>query len=166
MPSIGQVPQATDFVKYFTTDFLRDLGEMAQLRDELEKRQGLMSVVESAHRDRSDAALELVKAKEIKGNADVAMADAKAAMQKATEKFNAAKARETALDTREAEFDKSVFARESAIDKREKAADAREQQQQHVDNDLAAKKAKLFADDAALQARIKAFQDKVAAISI
>jgi hypothetical protein len=64
MPSIGQVPQATDFVKYFTTDFLKDLGAMAQLRDELEKRQGSMSVVEAAQRDRDEAALELAKAKD------------------------------------------------------------------------------------------------------
>jgi hypothetical protein len=165
MPSIGQVPQATDFVKYFTTDFLRDLGEMAQLRDELEKRQGLMSVIESAHRDRSDAALELVKAQEIKSSADVAMVDAKTAMQKATEKLNTVKARETALDIREAEFNKASAASELAVAKREAqatiAANSLILQQAELDKRLTS----VAEQESALQERVKAFQDKVAALS-
>ena len=36
-----------DYIGYFTKQFLTDLGKMAQLRDELAKRQGALSAVEA-----------------------------------------------------------------------------------------------------------------------
>jgi ABC-type phosphate transport system auxiliary subunit len=47
---------------------------------------------------------------------------------------------------------------------REKASDIREARQQQIQSNLDAKAAQLSADQAALDARVQAFQDKVAAL--
>jgi chromosome segregation ATPase len=163
MPSIGQAPAATDFVKYFTTDFLKDLGTMAQLRDELEKRQGAMSAVEAAQRDREDAAAELTKAK----------ADAASILEDAKKKKAAADEQVALLKVREDNFeaDAKAFIIERAAKSAEltrmlKAAEDREKAQQDAQEILDAKEKQMADDSDALQARIKAFQDKVAAISV
>ena len=39
---------SSKLIDYFTKDFLKDLGKMAVLRDELEKRQGSMTAVDAA----------------------------------------------------------------------------------------------------------------------
>jgi len=163
MPTIDQTPQATDFVKYFTTSFLKDLGAMAQLRDELEKRQGSMSVIEAAQRDRDQAAVELAKAKT---DAAAVLEDAKQRKAKVDELEAKVKAREDALATQTAAFNEASAAKNLALVKREKTVDALAQEQERRQGDLDSKDTQLFADDAALQARIKAFQDKVAAINI
>ena len=46
---------SSKLVDYFSKQFLKDLGEMAVLRDELAKRQGALSAVEDANKLRADA---------------------------------------------------------------------------------------------------------------
>jgi hypothetical protein len=53
-----------DYVNYFTNQLPKDLAAMAVLRDELAKRQGALSAVEAAAKDRELAKQELQNAKE------------------------------------------------------------------------------------------------------
>ena len=46
---------SSKLVDYFTTQFLKDLGQMAALRDELAKRQGALTAVEDAIKGKSKA---------------------------------------------------------------------------------------------------------------
>lgn len=46
---------SSKLIDYFTKDFLKDLGKMAVLRDELEKRQGAMNAVDAALKSRAEA---------------------------------------------------------------------------------------------------------------
>ena len=85
-----------DFVGYFTTQFLIDLGRMAELRDELVKRQGAISAVEDAIKAKADAedyAINkkasaddiLAAAKTTKATAEALVTDLKNARQENTE---------------------------------------------------------------------------------
>jgi uncharacterized protein YhaN len=54
-----------DYVQFFTKQLPLDLARLAELRDELEKRQGAMSAVESALKDRDAAAQDRAAADEL-----------------------------------------------------------------------------------------------------
>lgn len=152
-----------DFVGYFTKQFLTDLGKMAELRDELAKRQGALTAVEDAIKVKSKAdSYALSKQAEIDGILDAAKiakaeAETLAAKLKADVKAFDAKvtATETALDTRE----KDVVARE-------KKAETNEATLVRRSAEISAANDKLNADSAALDTRVKAFQAKVAAINV
>ena len=152
-----------DFVGYFTKQFLTDLGKMAELRDELAKRQGALTAVEDAIKVKSKAdSYALTKQAEIDGILDAAKvtkaeAETLAAKLKADTKAFDAKvtAAETALDTREKDLaakEKKVEANQAAIERRT--------------SEISAANDKLQADSAALELRVKAFQAKVAAINV
>jgi hypothetical protein len=77
-----------DYIGYFTKQFLIDLGKMAELRDELAKRQGALSAVEATIKAKStadayalskkvDADAILEKAKEAKATAEALVAELK-----------------------------------------------------------------------------------------
>ena len=150
-------------VDYFTKQFLKDLGEMAVLKAELEARQGALSAVEDAKKLRADA-------------------DAYAAAKKAEADDNllAAKLKNAESDIRKINLDKTLASFEvtaktvnAELDEREKTLSGK--LKSLVESEAAAAKANekaasliatLETDRATLDARVKAFQDKVASINI
>lgn len=160
MPDItNDVKPPTDYVDYFTKQLPQDLARMASLRDELEKRQGAMTSVEDSLRDRKAAADELAQAK----------ADAAVILQDAN-----AQAREVTADRAALAAAKNKFAAESkthadSLAKRELLVESRETRLAVAEKVLAEgqaalekAQAKLASDTAILEARVKAFQEKVA----
>jgi hypothetical protein len=152
-----------DYVTYFTQQLPKDLAAMAQLRDELAKRQGAMSAVEKANKDREKAAKVLEAAT---AEAATIVADA----QKVADANAAKKAELYVLET-ELVADRKAFAAETVA----KTADLMTREQQVASREAAvvvqqaeyaSKLQALEADRAALDARVKAFQDKVAALSV
>jgi hypothetical protein len=154
---------SSKLMDYFTKDFLKDLGKMAVLRDELAKRQGAMSAVEAAANLRAEAeAYAASKKAEIDGALEEAKeTNAKSKVQKAD-----LVAREAALDiaakeldVASADFQKSAAAKQQNL-ANEQAALLKAQ------NELKLAQDKLESDQATLDARIKAFQAKVASIAV
>ena len=152
-----------DYLSYFTTQMPKDLAAMAALRDELSVRQGALSAAEDAVKLKAEAVATLESA-----NAEAAAVRAEAAAY-----VLEAKAQKTIADTREkAQNDRDdEFVAKS--DAREKELGIRETRVQSQMDALDAKDAALFvalaqvdADRATLDDRIKAFQDKVASISV
>ena len=82
---------SSKLMDYFTKDFLKDLGKMAVLRDELEKRQGSMNAVNAANAKVTEAD---AYAESTKAQVDALLADAKI-------KNTDANARQCILDARE-----------------------------------------------------------------
>lgn len=155
---------AVDPIQYFASPkFAQDLVEMAKLRDELAKRQGAINAVNDAHADRESAKVALATAKE---QADALLADAKAKNLDSKAKAKALDERADALKKAEEAFALASAEREIALASKENTAAANEKRLAEFDSLLADKSAKLDADRAALEARIKAFQDKVASINI
>ena len=150
-------------VDYFTKQFLKDLGEMAVLKAELEARQGALSAVEDANKLRADA-------------------DAYAAAKKAEADDNllAAKLKNAESDIRKINLDKTVASFEVTAKTVNEDLDAREKSlsgklKSLTESEAAVVKANekaeallatLEADRATLDARVKAFQDKVASINV
>lgn len=152
-----------DYVKYFTKQLPLDLARLASMRDELEKRQGALTAVEDSLADRAKARKELEDAKT--EAADI-VASAKADAAAAAKKKSDIEIRDKEQTTRETNFTAYV------IDKEAELA-AKERRLNSIQSDLDARKdtldslsSKLNAERAALDARIKAFQDKVAALNI
>ena len=154
---------SSKLVDYFTKDFLSDLGKMAVLRDELEKRQGSMTAVDAANKKLAevndyaasrqveiDALLAVTKV----NNADI---QSKQAALDAREKDLTALESQTAADS--AVTAKNVAAKEASLAARENAL-------AKAQATLVAAQAKLVSDQNALDARVKALQDKVASINI
>jgi hypothetical protein len=151
-----------DYVTYFTQQLPKDLAAMAQLRDELAKRQGAMSAVEKANKDREKAAKVLEAAT---AEAATIVADA----QKVADTNAAKKAELYVLET-ELIADRKAFAAEAVaktadLTTREQQVASREAAVAALQAEYASKLQALDADRAALNARVKAFQDKVAALS-
>jgi len=154
---------SSKLMDYFTKDFLKDLGKMAVLRDELAKRQGAMSAVENATKLRADAeAYAASKKSEIDG----ALADAKETNAKSKAQKADLDARETDIDDKakalaiaDAAFNNSVAAKEQSLANKEAAL-------LKAQNELKIAQDKLASDQATLDARVKAFQAKVASIAV
>ena len=105
---------SSKLMDYFTKDFLTDLGKMAVLRDELEKRQGSMNAVNAANAKVTEAD---AYAESTKAQVDALLADAKI-------KNTDANARQGTLDAREkdlAELQKQSLASAAAAAKDEEA---------------------------------------------
>lgn len=154
---------SSKLMDYFTKDFLKDLGKMAVLRDELAKRQGAMSAVEDAAKLRAEAeAYAASKKAEIDGALEEAKeTNAKSKVQKA-----GLDARETDIDAKakalaiaDAAFDNSVKAKKQSLANEEAAL-------LKAQNELKLAQDKLASDQATLDARVKAFQAKVASIAV
>lgn len=151
-----------DYVKYFTEQLPRDLAAMAALRDELATRQGALSAAEDTLKLKADAQAALAAAK---AEAAQLVVDAKAKNDEAKVKNDAAKAREAAVLKLQQEFDVKSAAALAELTAAKAQIAAREQalaEAQLLCND---KLAALENDRAVLNARVKAFQDKVAALS-
>ena len=154
--------QTVDPIEYLTKKFPADLKQYIAVRDELAVRQGALSAAQDAVTLKAAAAKELTEAKE---QADVLVANAKdnAAKAKAAKavqdnRVKTLDAAENALNDRIAAFEKSSATRETAVSNRESSATELEAKLKQQAIDLAD-------SQAALDARVKAFQDKVAALS-
>lgn len=149
-------------IEYIVNQFPGDLKSMIEAKDELAKRQGAINAVDEAVKDRDAAKLLLENANQ----------EAKILAENTKAKNAAASAKLKELDAREAVLDKRSADMEAEINSRLDAMALRETRNQTIENSLNAlqvsldeRSAKLDADRAALDARVKAFQDKVAALS-
>lgn len=148
---------------YFTKDFLKDLGRMAVLRDELAKRQGAMTAVEDAAKLRSEADQYAQNKKaEIDGNLE----EAKETNAKAKAKQADLDAREKELSAREVKFNADSAEAQKSMDAQAKELTAQQSALLKAQNELKLAQDKLNADQSALDARIKAFQNKVASLEV
>lgn len=152
-----------DYLAYFTTQMPKDLAQMAALRDELAKRQGAMSAVEAAVADRAAASAEL---KTAKAEAKDLLADAKDKNAAATAKSKELDAKELALNIRYADVEVALQSKADAVAERERRASSNEVSQAALKDKLEERSTQLDADRAVLDSRVKAFQDKVAALSV
>jgi hypothetical protein len=152
-----------DFIGYFTKQFLTDLGRMAELRDELAKRQGALTAVEDAIKVKSKAdSYALTKQAEI----DSLVEAAKVAKYEADALVVKLKADGKVFEAKVAATETALEAREKDVAGREKKAEANEATIARRNNEISVANDKLNADSAALELRVKAFQAKVAAINV
>jgi chromosome segregation ATPase len=149
---------ALNYIEYFTKQMPIDLANMAALRDELATRQGGLSAAKDALADRDKAANELITAKD---QANAIVNSAKEKEEKAKTLLSNLKDREKILADNIKIYEESIL----ALNSRKATSDTREMHQQQTQKNLDAKETKLIADQAALDARVKAFQAKVAALS-
>jgi chromosome segregation ATPase len=162
MLNISNDTPPTDYIDYFTRQLPVDLANMAKLRDELAIRQGALTAVEDAARDRAIAKDELEGAR----RSTKAMFDDANAQKDAAQALAAQVAADrNALDARIAAFDDASAKAEAVLAKRIAAADKRENDLAMLADSLTARSAQLDKDALALEARVKAFQDKVASLS-
>ena len=156
------VIDSAKFLDYITTQLSSDVATLVKTRDELAKRQGALTAVNEAVADRQAAAKELADAKE---QAKALLDDAKTRHSRSAAKVADLVAREEKLSALEKSTTDALNAREKDIQNREQILATRESQvvAQAARNDERA--AQLDAAEAALAARVKAFQDKVAALS-
>ena len=154
---------SSKLMDYFTKDFLKDLGKMAVLCDELAKRQGALSAVEDANKLRSDAQ---AYADSVKTEADINLDQAKQANAASKELKKALDTRETDLNKREGQYETNLANLTKAAEAHKKAVVDNEASLAKLQSDLEAKQTQIDADRNALDERIKAFQAKVASIEV
>lgn len=149
----------TDYVDYFTKQLPKDLAAMAALRDELAKRQGAMSAVEDANK--------------FKAEAEKVLADAKVQAEDVKKKQAAVKQKEAEVDSRAEKVKADADARSKELDAREaelakRVSEVKRQEEWYAEKFAALEKeqAKLAVDRSALDARVKEFQNKVAALKV
>ena len=151
------------FLEYIVNQFPGDLKSMVEARDELAKRQGAMSAVEAAVADRAAASAALESAK---AEAKDLLADAKEKNAAATAKGKELDAQEKAFAARCADMEVALQAKADAVAERERRVSSNEVSQAALKDKLEERAAQLDADRAVLDSRVKAFQDKVAALSV
>ena len=152
----------TDYITYFTKQLPQDLANMAALRDELVLRQGALSAVEDSAKLRAEAAALLASTKD---ECATLKADSQAKNAEATAKKKLQDTREADLDARAAAATKSaedtqasLTSQALSLGKLEAALIAREGK---LEEGLVA----LAAGKADLDARVKLFQAKAAALT-
>jgi SMC interacting uncharacterized protein involved in chromosome segregation len=150
------------FIAYIVTQFPAELKQLVEAKDELAKRQGAMSAVEAANADREAAAKELADAK---AQSAILLADAKEKNSAATAKTKDLKAREDALNALTVQKESDFAAQTEVLVAKEAKVANIETSLIEFQNQLDTRAAKLIEDEASLQSRVKAFQDKVAALS-
>lgn len=154
--------QPLDVVKYITTQLSQDLLQLIAVRDELAKRQGAINAVEDTNKlkEQATAALDTAKAEAaaMLADAQTALDAAKAAKKALDAQEKDLRARENAFNTDSEKTAKDQAARDQSLQVRELAATERE-------TELDAAAATLRAARKALDARVTAFQDKVAALT-
>ena len=153
----------TDYITYFTKQLPQDLANMAALRDELALRQGALSAVEDSAKLRAEAAAPLASTKD---ECATLKTDTQAKNAEANAKKTRQDIRETDLNAREAAATKSAEDTQASLTsqalmlgKLEAALIAREGK---LEEGLVA----LAAGKADLDARVKLFQAKAAALAV
>ena len=159
--SSGAIDSAK-FLEYIINQFPGDLKLMIEVRDELALRQGAVSAAQLAIADREAAAKELADTKAIIGEM---LADAKAKNAEAKAKKAALDDRERVINDREKLISDELTLRDTDIQTREDRVAAKEANVAQATAENAKIRSVLEEQAAALDARIKAFQEKVAALS-
>ena len=162
MPNTSNDAAPVDYVKYFTDQLPHDLARMAALRDELALRQGNLDAVKQTAELKEQAAKALADAK---AEAAAMVAEAKEVNAKVKEQKRTLDDREKALDARAKDFETGMAKRSADAAARESRLTARESDLVKWQENLSAADAKLKNDRDALDARVKAFQAKVAALT-
>lgn len=156
------VVDSAKLIEYITKEFPGEFKRLIEARDELAVRQGALSAAKDAAADRAAAAAELAAAK---AEAKELLADAKAVDAGSKLRAKDLDAREKELRNKEAEFAEKVRVKESELDANEHMLAMRETTLNQTAQVQAEQAARMDAAELALNARIKAFQDKVAALS-
>jgi hypothetical protein len=152
----------TDYITYFTKQLPQDLAAMAALRDELALRQGALSAVEDSTKLREEAARTLASTK-----------DECAALKTDTQAKNAeANAKKTRQDIREADLNAREVAAAKAAEDTQASLTSQALMLGKLETTLIAREGKLeeglsvlAAGKADLDARVKLFQAKAAALT-
>ena len=160
--STGSI-DSNKFLEYIAKTFPGELKALLDAKAELTKRQGALTAVNEALADREAAAKELATAKD---QAKTMLDEAKAKNAKATAKTAELNAREADLKAQEAATSGLLAIREKEVTNREQMLAIREASVNSLAVQNTERQAQLDAADAALAARIKAFQEKVAALSV
>lgn len=149
-------------IEYIAKDFPGEFKQILSARDELATRQGAIGAAEAAAADRKLAAQELAAAY---NQAQQIVIDADARQREVDENAKALKAAEKAFAAKQKAADEAAAAKDAELRQREVKVQAREEafaeDLANYDADVAA----LEADKAALAARVKSFQEKVAALN-
>lgn len=164
IPDVSKLAEFGKMLQYVITGtFQQDLADMLETRDELVKRQGAMKAVDAANADRAAAAAEL----------DAARTEAKDILDKANAALSEVIRKAENLDAEVNVFKVSVVRSTNDLAVREQAVIDAEARVAGALRDLDAQKqeigerqSKLNADEQSLQTRAKAFQEKVAALSV
>lgn len=156
------VVDSAKLIEYITKEFPGEFKRLIEVRDELAKRQGALSAVDKANKDREKAAAELAAAE---AQASSILADAQAEAMAAQAKKAEIEAEAAALDKSQKAFAADVADKTVSLMNREQQVANREGAAVAMQAEYAEKLKALQADRDALNARIKAFQDKVAALS-
>jgi hypothetical protein len=151
-----------DYMDYFTNQLPKNLATMAALRDELAIRQGALSAAQDAVADRAKAAEELAAAKVAAAEMVAGAKDARAALKADQAQFKADRA---AFDAAKTDNDAALAARADLLSRQEASCNANELRQATTAASLDARAADLASATQALEARVKAFQEKVAGLS-
>jgi len=162
MPNTSNDSAPVDYVKYFTDQLPHDLARLATLRDELAIRQGSIDAVKQTVELKEQAAKALADAK---AEAAAMLAEAKETTAKAKEQKRTLDEREKILDVRVKDFETGMAKRSADADARDFRLAVRESDLTKWQETLTAADAKLKQDREALDARVKAFQAKVAALT-
>ena len=160
--STGSI-DSNKFLEYIATTFPGELKALLDAKVELAKRQGALTAVNEALADRAAAAKELAAARE---QAKTLLDDAKAKNAKSTAKAAELNSREADLKAQETAASGLLAIREKEVASREETLAIREASVNALSIQNMERQAQLDAADAALAARIKAFQEKVAALSV
>jgi hypothetical protein len=153
----------TDYITYFTKQLPQDLAAMAALRDELALRQGALSAVEDSNKMREEAARALASTK-----------DECATLKTDTQAKNAeANAKKTRQDIREADLNAREIAATKAAEDTQASLTSQALMLGKLEAALIAREGKLeeglaalAAGKADLDARVKLFQAKAAALAV
>jgi hypothetical protein len=151
-----------DYMDYFTNQLPKNLATMAALRDELAIRQGALSAAQEAVADRAKAAEELAAARATAAELVAGAQDARAALIADQAALTADRA---AFDAAKADSDADFAARMDLLSRQEASCNATELRQANMAASLDARDADLASATQALEARVKAFQEKVAGLS-
>jgi chromosome segregation ATPase len=154
---------ASKMLDYINKQFAADVATLIATRDELATRQGSLTAAEDAAKDRAAAKAELDAAK---AQAKDLVAKAKIKHDEITTRAAALEADETAHKALHAAEDAAAAERVKDLDAREKRVSDAQAYVADLTDKLQLQQDKINADRANLDARIKAFQDKVAAISV
>ena len=151
-----------DYMDYFTNQLPQNLATMAALRDELAIRQGALSAAQDAIADRAKAADELAAAKATAAEMVSGAKDARAALRQDQAQLKADRA---AFDAAKADNDAALATRADLLSRQEASCNANELRQTAKAASLDVRDAELTSATQALEARVKAFQQKVAGLS-
>jgi chromosome segregation ATPase len=151
------------FLEYIAKQFPVDLANMIKTRDELALRQGSVNAAKNAVADRQKAADELVAART---EADTLRAGAKAVNEAAAKKKKELDERETTLNAKQETLNVLNITRTEVLDKQQKELEAKAQALADERLKLDKLAEALNAERQDFDARAKAFQDRVASLSL